>query len=90
MRVIWSSQAWEDYILWQEPDPRTVRKINALIKDAGRDPFRGLVKPEPLREDWQDWWSRRITDEHRLIYRVLGRGNDRSIEIARCRRHYDH
>jgi len=89
VRVIWSSQAWEEYLWWQGTDPRTVKKINALIKDAGRDPFRGLGKPEPLKGDRQGWWSRRITDEHRLTYRVLGGGNDRSIEIARCRRHYD-
>ena len=62
--------------------------INALIKDIKRDPFKGLGKPEPLKHALQGWWSRRITGEHRLVYRVKGKGSDLQVEVAQCRYHY--
>jgi toxin YoeB len=62
--------------------------INDLIKDIKRDPFKGLGKPEPLKHGLQGWWSRRTTGEHRLVYRVSGKGDDQQIDIAQCRYHY--
>jgi len=88
VNVLWSGAAWEDYLFWLEQDPPTLRKINDLIKDCRRQPFKGLGKPEPLRGALAGLWSRRITGEHRLVYRVLGKGDDQRIEIAACRYHY--
>ena len=88
MKLIWADVAWDDYLYWQQENPEIVRKINDLIKDARRDPFRGLGKPEPLKESLQGWWSRRITGEHRLVYRISGKGEAQSLEIAQCRLHY--
>lgn len=88
MRLIWDDDAWDQYLYWQTADPKLMLRINELLKDARRSPFRGIGKPEPLREEWTGWWSRRITDEHRLIYRVNGKGDDQFIEIAQCRYHY--
>lgn len=65
-----------------------VRRINELIRDTQRNPFAGLGKPEPLRNEMSGWWSRRITDEHRLVYRVTGKGDGQALEIAACRFHY--
>jgi toxin YoeB len=88
MKLVWAELAWDDYLYWQTESPETVRKINDLIKDARRDPFRGLGKPEPLKGALQGWWSRRITGEHRLVYRVSGAGEGQALEIAQCRYHY--
>ena len=88
MKLIWAELAWADYLYWQANDPDMVRKINELIKDARRDPFRGLGKPEPLKESLQGWWSRRITGEHRLVYRISGKTESQAIEILQCRLHY--
>ena len=88
MRLVWTPLAWEEYLDWQGQDPKVVRLINALLKDVTRDPFRGLGKPEPLKHDLRGWWSRRITGEHRLVYRVSGKDPDRQVEIAACRYHY--
>jgi len=88
MRVLWASTAWDQYVGWQQSDGDITRKINDLISDVRRDPFRGLGKPEPLKGPLQDWWSRRITDEHRLVYRVLGDVDRKTMEIAQCRFHY--
>lgn len=87
MKVIWAEVAWADYLYWQAQDVDMVRKINELIKDVRRDPFRGLGKPEPLKESLQGWWSRRITGEHRLVYRVSGKADSQAIEILQCRLH---
>ena len=75
---------WDDYLFWQEQDPKMVKRLNALIKDCTRSPFTGIGKPEPLRGQWSGWWSRRITDEHRLVYRVEGG----ALQIVQCRYHY--
>ena len=73
---------------WAAHDPKTLARLNALIQDTRRSPFRGIGKPEPLRESLAGWWSRRIDGEHRLVYRVAGKGEDQVLEIAQCRYHY--
>lgn len=88
MRIVWTRHAWDDYLYWQQTDPRVLRAINDLIKDVERDPFKGLGKPEPLKHALQGFWSRRITHEHRLVYRVTGKGAAQQIEIVQCRYHY--
>lgn len=84
MTLTFSSQAWEDYLYWQITDKKTLRRINELIKAAQRMPFSGIGKPEPLKNNLSGWWSRRITEEHRLVYRVTNQG----VEVAVCRYHY--
>ncbi|UVO55628.1 Txe/YoeB family addiction module toxin [Sphingomonas sp. SUN039] len=88
MKIVLSARAWGQYVAWQADDPKTAARINVMIDDIMRSPFRGIGKPEPLRENWRGWWSRRIDDEHRLIYRVTGAGEDQRLEIAQCRYHY--
>jgi toxin YoeB len=88
MKLVWADDAWQDYLHWQRTDSKILVAINDLIKDVKRDPFRGLGKLEPLRHALRGWWSRRITGEHRLVYRVSGSGDDQQIEIAQCRYHY--
>ncbi|MGQ2906480.1 MAG: Txe/YoeB family addiction module toxin [Aliihoeflea sp.] len=88
MKLQWTEQGWDDYLYWQSNDVDMVAKINVMIKDARRSPFRGLGKPEPLRNDMAGWWSRRLTQEHRLVYRVTGKGDAQALEIAACRFHY--
>ena len=88
MKLLWTEEAWADYLFWQDTDRDMLRRVNELIKDARRDPFRGLGKPEPLKGSLSGWWSRRITGEHRLVYRVVGRDENRQIEITSCRYHY--
>jgi toxin YoeB len=88
VRLLWSEEAWEDYVSWQENDQKVLQSVNDLIKDIRRDPFRGLGKPEPLKHALAGWWSRRITGEHRLVYRVSGKGQMQTIEIIQCRYHY--
>lgn len=88
MKIAFESRGWSDYQYWQSHDQKILAKINALIADARRSPFRGLGKPEPLKGDLKGWWSRRIDDEHRLIYRLIGTGNDQQIEVSQCRWHY--
>jgi toxin YoeB len=85
MRLLtWHKSSWEDYLYWQENDKETVKKINALLKDILRNPFSGLGKPEPLVGNYKGFWSRRINQEHRLIYKV----EDKMIIVASCRFHY--
>jgi toxin YoeB len=88
MRILWTALAWEDYLHWQEHDRDVLRRVNELIRDARRSPFQGLGKPEPLKGDLAGWRSRRITGEHRLVYRVSGEGESQQIEIVACRYHY--
>jgi toxin YoeB len=88
MKLLWTGQAWADYLYWRRGDPDTLKKINALIADIGRDPFRGPGKPEALKFALTGWWSRRITQEHRLVYRVSGKPDAQILEIAQCRYHY--
>ena len=84
MNLIFSDQAWEDYLHWQRTDQKLVKRIHELIKDIRRSPFEGIGKPEPLRHALNGYWSRRITDEHRLIYKVQESG----ILLAQLRYHY--
>lgn len=88
MKLVFAEQAWEDYLHWQATDANTLERLNGLIKECLRDPFRGTGKPEPLRGDLQGWWSRRITIEDRLVYRVSGKGAAQLLEIAQCRFYY--
>ena len=85
MNLTWSEDAREDYYVhWQSTDRKRVRRINELLKDISRNGNEGIGKPEPLRHGFQGYWSRRITDEHRLVYRIDGD----DILIAQCRFHY--
>lgn len=84
MKLIFSEQAWEDYLYWQAHDRKLLERINSLIKECSRTPFAGTGKPEPLRGSLSGWWSRRITQEHRLVYQP---GRD-GLLIAQCRHHY--
>ncbi len=88
MNLLWTSQAWEDYLYWQQTDRATLKRLNALIQDAQRNPFSGTGKPEPLKGALSGWWSRRITGEHRLVYQMVGSGADQRLVIAQCRYHY--
>lgn len=78
-------QAWEDYLYWQQTDKAMLRRVNALIRDIRREPFAGIGKPEPLKFNFTGYWSRRIDDEHRVVYKIL----DEEIIIAQLRGHYD-
>jgi len=84
MKLIWSEKSWEDYLYWQKMDKRLVNKINELLRDIKRDPFNGIGKPEPLKYEFSGLWSRRISDEHRLVYKFY----DDAIAIVSCRYHY--
>jgi toxin YoeB len=88
MKACWLDEGWRGFVHWIGHDAATALKIVTLIEDARRHPFTGLGKPEPLRGDLKGWWSRRVTDEHRLMYRVTGAGAAQAIEIAQCRFHY--
>jgi toxin YoeB len=88
MKIAWTANAWDDYLHWQQTDKKIIGSINDLIKDIKRDPFKGLGKPEPLKHALQGFWSRRITQEDRLVYRVSGKGDSQQLEIIQCRYHY--
>lgn len=84
MKLIWSDRSWEEYVDWQNKDKKLLKKINSLIKDIKRVPFDGVVKPEQLKHELSGCWSRRILDEHRLVYDV----SDYTIRIVSCKYHY--
>lgn len=88
MKLVFSDQAWDDYLHWQAKDQTTLDRVNALLKECLRTPFKGTGKPEPLKGDLKGWWSRRVTLEDRLVYRVAGSGDDQRLEVAQCRYHY--
>ncbi len=88
MDLRFSNEAWEDYQHWLATDRAILRRLNAIIKDTRRSPFEGIGKPEPLKGDVSGWWARRITGEHRFIYRVVGAAAAQVLEIAACRFHY--
>ncbi len=92
MNLVWTNYAWEDYLYWQTTDKKTLEKINVLIKEIKRQPFEGIGKPEPLKFDLIGMWSRRINDEHRLVYAVDGKKeknrDSRVLTIYQCRYHY--
>jgi toxin YoeB len=90
MDISFTPNGWEDIEYWISNDPDTLTKIKDLIKSIRQDPFRGLGKPEPLKYDLKGYWSRRITGEHRIVYKVSGtRGVDQECLIIQCRFHYD-
>ena len=84
MELVFQTNAWEDYLWWQQQDKKVLQRINELIKDTLRSPFKGIGKPEALKGDYSGYWSRRITDEHRLAYAV----RDKRLYILQCRFHY--
>jgi toxin YoeB len=84
MRLVFTPPAWEDYLWFQDHDRKLLKRINALIKDTLRTPFEGIGKPEPLKADLAGFWSRRITEEHRLVYSAT----DTEVTIVTCRYHY--
>lgn len=85
MHKKWFDEAWIDYIYWQTQDKKTLKRINNLIKDTERNPFEGIGKPEPLKGDLSGFWSRRIDDTNRFVYRI----NNDKLEILSCRGHYE-
>lgn len=85
MELVWQTNAWEDYCHWQKQDKKILERVNELIKDCLRSPYKGIGKPEPLKGNYAGCWSRRITLEHRLIYKI----NERRLHILQCRYHYD-
>jgi len=84
MLIKFSAKAWEDYLYWQSADRLMIKRINQLIKDIGREPFAGIGKPEPLKHALSGFWSRRINDEHRIVYRLEGN----YVQIAQLKYHY--
>jgi toxin YoeB len=84
VKLVFAGQAWEDYLYWQKQDKRMVERINKLIQETQRAPFGGIGKPEPLKHALADFWSRRITDEHRMVYRIEGD----ALQLAQLRFHY--
>ncbi|WP_025620624.1 Txe/YoeB family addiction module toxin [Salinispora cortesiana] len=84
MKVQFASRGWEDYLTWQR-DRQMLKRVNALIEDIRRNGYQGIGKPEQLRGNWAGFWSRRIDQEHRLVYRIV----DDTVQIAQCRYHYE-
>jgi toxin YoeB len=84
LKLIFSEQAWEDYLYWQQHDRKLLERINTLIREIQRQPFSGIGKPEPLKHALAGYWSRRIDSEHRIVYKI----HDRSLLIAQLRYHY--
>jgi toxin YoeB len=84
MNILFTEDAWDEYLYWQQTDPKMVRRINELIKDACRNPFEGVGKPEPLRFSLTGYWSRRIDQEHRLVYKA----EEGTLTVVQCRYHY--
>jgi toxin YoeB len=84
MKLIFAEQAWEDYLYWQKTDKKLLERVNTLIKDITRSPFEGIGKPEPLNNALSGYWSRRINDEHRIVYKIA----DGSVFIPQLRYHY--
>lgn len=85
MKTLWEDRAWNDYIYWQTQDKKTLKRINALIKDIKRSPFEGIGKPEPLKENLSGIWSRRIDEENRIVYYI----DSNILYIISCRGHYE-
>jgi toxin YoeB len=83
--ISFRDRAWEDYLYWQQTDKQILKRINTLIKDIQRNPFDGIGKPEPLKHQFAGFWSRRINDEHRLVYTFI----EDDLVVVQCRYHYD-
>jgi len=85
VKLVWDESAWADYLWWQVQDRKILKRINTLLQDVARNGNAGIGKPEPLKHGFKGYWSRRITDEHRLIYKIV----DDQVRIAACRYHYE-
>jgi len=85
MKYVFVDESWDDYLYWQKIDKKMLKRINLLLKDISRQPYDGIGKPEPLKHNYRGFWSRRINEEHRLIYQVI----EDEIRIIKCRFHYD-
>jgi toxin YoeB len=88
VRLVFFDQAWDEYLHWQASDLAVLERLNGLIKECMRTPFKGTGKPEPLKGELKGWWSRRLTLEDRLVYRVSGKPGEQQLEILQCRFHY--
>lgn len=88
MKLVFDGEAWDEYLAWQREDAKVLEKLDGLIEECRRGPFRDTGKPEALRQNLTCWWSRRITQEHRLVYRVRGPGEQQVLEVLSCRYHY--
>lgn len=84
-KLIFTENAWDDYLYWQTQDRKTLRRVNLLLRDIQRDSFSGIGKPEPLKNDFTGLWSRRIDEYNRIVYRVY----ENMVEVVQCRNHYD-
>lgn len=89
MKILFTENAWEEFTYWTAHDPDMAERIIALIRETTRTPFKGIGKPEALRHGLKGFWSRRITDEHRLVYQVSGKDHTQTLSIVQCRFHYD-
>ena len=85
MKKIWFEEAWQDYLYWQTQDKKTLKRINLLLQDISRNGYDGIGKPEPLKGEFSGFWSRRIDESNRLVYRM----KDGLVEILSCKGHYD-
>lgn len=85
MKLLWDDRAWDDYIYWQNQDKKTLKRINAIVKDIQRDRYAGIGKPEPLTGNLSGWWSRRIDEENRIVYKE----KNGAVIIASCKGHYE-
>jgi toxin YoeB len=85
MQKLWTDRAWSDYLYWQTQDKKTLKRVNELLRDIERNSNIGIGKPEPMRGELSGWWSRRIDDTNRILYRL----KDGNLEISQCRGHYD-
>lgn len=88
MRIAFTPDGWKDYLHWQGRDRKMLERINELLRDITRHPFEGIGKPEPLKGTLKGMWSRRITQEHRIVYAVVGMGEDQTLVVLQCRYHY--
>lgn len=89
MNILFSNTAWQQYLTWQNQDPKILERIHELLKAIQRDPFTGIGKPEPLRQNLKGFWSRRISKEHRIVYRIVGKQNEiQRVEVLTCLFHY--
>jgi len=89
MNVLFSETAWKQYLFWQKEDQKILNRINDLLKNIQRDPFKGIGKPEPLRQNLKGFWSRRINAQHRLVYKIVGKKKGvQRIEVLSCKFHY--
>ena len=85
MKIVWFEEAWEDYVYWQSQDKKTVKRINQLVQDSTRSGYTGLGKPEPLKGEFSGFWSRRIDEVNRFVYRI----QDGVLEVLSCKGHYN-